>query len=620
MRRLFRRAFDAGDYRQARFFLARLRAIDANHPVLRDLGGELAALAADRLAAAEEAAAAGDPRLAADRVRAAAAVDPDAAGLRRAFGRITGRYQVLKAGVLGLAADRSEGAATRFPPTDAEDRAAFLEVSRLFEIDRVDEAPHYRSPLFEGWEPTDLGRRAAFRLRPRFPDWLPQPPLDAADILAGLRDRLDPASPLHDERLAEEVAAVRQLSPREFEVTFARVPLTTEAVLADPVRVVAPGGGIDLKTPFFPRVPAGGGESGGEDPSNVAVYRRAVPEPDDARPFHVAEVRETAYADGPALMQGWRRGEFDVLVHPRPWDVPELLADETVLAYRSGLPATHAIQLNPASQPLKNAELRRALLLALDRRAILDSAALRVEAAEFAGAPAEQRPKRDRLRSLGRVVSAPFPSFSEATNPLLEPQPQDLPLAYALALAAGKAAGGEVPELTLLAPDDEVAAAAVGEIVATWQRIGLSVNVVVGDAADARAAAGGSGADGGWDLAYRTLRMREPSREIAPLLTNTADVTLESLLTLSDWLRSDLIALERVGNRNDAVAILHDLHRHLRGEGRVIPLWEIDEFVFTRRNVRGPEDGLVHPYQGVARWEVTADLPADDFDLPGSAE
>ena len=622
--RLFRAGFDAGDYRRARFFLARLRAAAPNHRAVGELAGELSAEAGRRLEDALAAERDGDAARAADRARAAARVDPDDAEVRRAFGRLTRRYQVLTAGALGGPADPS----SEYPPVPADaggrpgGAAGGLPAVRGRPVRRLAALP--QSVLLEGWEPTDLGRRAAFRLRPRFPDWLPQPPLSAADVLAGLRDRLDPASPLHDERLAEEIAGVRQLSARDFEVTFARVPLSTEAVLAAPVLVVPPdatsatfevaaktgnGGGdgdvrVELRTPYFPRAAPSADEPG------VTVYRRAVPQPADAAP-RVAEIRERAYPDGPSLMQGWNRGEFDVLVHPRPWDAAALLGDEGLRNAKSSLPATHAIQINPASAPLKNAELRRALLLALDRRAILDSAVLRVEAAELPSAD------KERLRGLGRVVSGPFASFAEATNPLLTPKPQDLPLAYALALAAGKALakdGGEsgVPTLTLLAPDDAVVAAVVGEVAATWERVGIALDVVVGDAADRRHA------EGDWDLAYRILRLREPGREIAPLLTDSEDVTLESLLTVSDWLRRDLIALERAGDRNTAVALLHDLHRHVRGEGRIVPLFEVDEYVFTRPAVRGPEGRLVHPYQGVARWEVLEEPPADDFDLPGS--
>ena len=602
-------AVAADDDREARFFLARLRNRGADHPIARKWDGDFSGKATALLRDAEDAAGAGDPGLAAERIREAARIDPTAEGVARAFARMTRRYQVLTAGVLDLPPeDVLNDEPPPFPPTDAADRGAFLVAGRLFEIDRVDESPHYRSNLFEGWEPTDLGRRATFALRPRFPDWLPQPPLDAADVLAGLRDRLDPDSPLFEERLAEEIAGVRQLSPREFEVIFARVPLHTEAVLAEPVRVLPPGttatadAGADespaptLKTPFFPRV-----RTSGERP-DVAIYRRAVPEPDDSPQFHVAEIREVAYADGPELMQGFRRGEFDLLVHPRPWDLPALLADEGILAFKSSVPAAHVLQINPRSPAMKNAELRKALLLAPDREQIMNDAVFRTAEAQGAG--------------LGRVISAPFPSFSEATNPLLEPRPQDLTLAFALSLAAGKAlgeeTGGAVPELTVLAPDDAVVAGVLDELAATWGRINLKVRVVIGREAAELAAA----EPDGWDLAYRTVRMREPSREIAPLLTNSDAVTLESLLTLSDWLRRDLIELERVGNRNDAVRILHELHRHMRSEVRVIPLFEIDEYVFARTTLRQAEGPLVHPYQGVERWQVDAELPADDFDLP----
>ncbi|WP_171187245.1 ABC transporter substrate-binding protein [Alienimonas chondri] len=608
-------AEQADDMREARFFLARLRNRGPQHPITLKWDGQFSSRAIALLEDAE-AVAADDPSLAAERIREAARIDPTAEGVARAFTRYTRRYQVLTAGVLDLPpAEVSEDRPPPFPPTDAADRGSFLMSSRLFEIDRVDEAPHYRSNLLEGWEPTDLGRRASFRLRPRFPDWLPQPPLDAADVLAGLQDRLDPASPMFEERLAEEISGVRQLSPREFEVIFARVPLRTEGILAEPVKVLprqvtkrdsaegdaeagdaAPPPGATLKTPFFPRVPDSADQPG------VAVYRRAVPEPADSPQFHVAEVREKAYSDGPALMQAFRRGEFDLLVHPRPWDVPTLLKDESVLSFKSSVPAAHVLQINPRSAVMKNAELRKALLLAPDRKSIMNDAVFRTAEAQSAG--------------LGRVISAPFPSASEATNPLLRPRSQNLTLAFALSLAAARSLGEEgapgVPELTILAADDTVVAGVLDELAATWQRIGLKVRVVSGG--DAAKLAAESPED--WDLAYRTLRMREPAREIAPLLTNSDDVTLDSLLMLSDWLRRDLIALERVGNRNDAVELLHDLHRHMRSEVRVIPLFEIDEYVFARTTVRNVEGPLVHPYQGVERWQVDAELPTDDFELP----
>ena len=590
-------AVAADDYRQARFFLARLRARGPDHPVAQKWNADLSGKAAALLAEANAAADADDPRTAAHRVREAARIDPTAEGVARAFARMTRRYQVLTAGVLDLPPEEVlDDEPPPFPPTDAADRGKYLVASRLFEIDRVDDSPHYRSQLFEGWEPTDLGRRATFRLRPRFPDWLPQPELDAAEVLAGLRDRLTPGSPLFEERLAEEIAGVRQLSPREFEVDFTRVPLRTEAVLADPVRVLdGDGDRPELKTPFFPRARTS------DDRPGTATYRRAVPEPAESGEFHVAEVREVAYPDGPQLMQGFRRGEFDLLVHPRPWDVPDLLAGENVLAFKSSLPAAHVLQINPLSAPLKNAELRKALLLALDRGQIMNDAVLRTDEARAAG--------------LGRVISAPFPSFSEATNPLLDLREQNLTLAFALSLAAGKALDrdrGAVPELTILAPDDAVVAGVLAELAATWERIGIRVRFVVGGDAAALA----MDKPEAWDLAYRTVRMREPAREIAPLLTNSESVTLDSLLTLSDWLRRDLIALERAGNRNDAVAVLHDLHRHMRSEVRVIPLFEIDEYVFARTTLRNAEGPLVHPYQGVERWQVDAQLPTDDFDLP----
>ena len=593
----------AGDPRRARFYLARLARRLPDHPATQGWTGKFRDRAAALRDEAEATSRDGDDRAAARLIADAAEQWPALDGLPTVFRRLTNRHQVLRVATLRLAAVPDGGRPTRFPPDRADERERFLTVAELFELDRVNETPHYRSRFFEQWEPTDLGRRASFTLRSTFPPDVPLTAPTAAAVLNSLRGRLTPGSPLYDERFADVVAELDVRSPTEFEVVFARNPLRTESLLNVPVAVER-GDGVEILTRPFERT-ADDADAPGRD--DVAVYRRAVPEAGAASDRHVAEVRETAYPGYAAAVRALLQNEADYLTHVRPWDVPRFRADEAYTPHRAAVPDTHLLQVNPRSVPLKNAELRRALLMAVDRGEILEDVVLRPFPlpGKSKSDPAVAR-RLAEIRSLGRVVSGPFPSGSDAYNPLLAPRPQELTIAFALALAAKRALGGadgaDLPELVLVAPPDEVIREVVDRITATYARIGIRVRVVHDTSPEASD-------PGGWDLAYRTVRMRDPARELGPFLTLTDSVSLESLLDLSDWLRGDLLALERAGDRVAAVSLLHDLHRHLRAEAVLIPLFEVDGYSVSRDSVVGAADTLVHPYQGVEGWSVRTDPP-----------
>ena len=76
-------------------------------------------------------------------------------------------------------------------------------------------------------------------------------------------------------------------------------------------------------------------------------------------------------------------------------------------------------------------------------------------------------------------------------------------------------------------------------------------------------------------------------------------------------LRQKLIALEDETNWNAAVRQLQELHQDLWGEALWIPLFEVDDFLVVRKNIRGLAEAPVHPYHGVEEWIVDPWYPTE---------
>src|SRR5690606_14853060 len=209
-------------------------------------------------------------------------------------------------------------------------------------------------------------------------------------------------------------------------------------------------------------------------------------------------------------LQGLLQGEVSMLTALQPSDVDRLQSDGRFFVQRYALPVTHLIQFHPRSKPLRSRELRRALGYGLNRLQILQEEVLK-------GAPADR----------ARLITGPYPKRSVAENRSTPEIPYDPAVSTALALAARKALGGKLPELTLLCDPDPIAQAAARICVAQWAERGLTVRLV---SPEADAAAPES-----WDLCYRLLRMAEPSVELWPLLTLEPRARVESLRHLPHW-------------------------------------------------------------------------------------
>jgi hypothetical protein len=586
----------AHDDREARHYLGQLARIEPQHETAekwkRALETESQSLMDSALQAAR------DKRYpeAVTAIDRAACVWPKVLGLAEAHLRICERYQRLSVGTLSLAGDESS-----LPwPTLADQRATRLEQFDLFDVDRVDDATHYGSRLLEQWEPTDLGRRAFFTLRRTSARWESRPNLTAASFMSTMRALIDPSSPAFDERFASYVDAVQLRSPQELEVRFSRAPPRLEPLFRFPISAA----GAE-RTAGAERSNSGdAGRSGlgrvlsrrferSSRSADGAVFRRLFPQPDGLEEYQLAEVDEHRY-DSPQLeIQALLRGDVSMLLDLPPWALESVRKDTRFFVLDYAIPTTHVLQFNPNSQPLKCRELRLALSYAVDAQRILS-----------------QRILRSPDSSAGRLSTAPFATTSYAYNGLLTRREFNASMAFSLRAAAVKRLK-TIPPLRLVCERDPEAQSAAAEIIAQWKRVGIVVELVqTAPHSGTPQAARGSLE---WDIAYRKLRMEEPLVELWPFLTVDSGARLESLRAAPDWLRMELLDLDNAPDWKSVVGRLQTLHAHLYAEVGYIPLWEVDDAIVLRKNVRDfPAFKFVNSYQDVERWIVQSWFPEDE--------
>ena len=579
-------AVNGGDFRQARYFLRRLQQIAQKTPVYAKYTSDLAQRASRILRQAKQAQADGKLPEAVTLVEEAARIWPDTNGLASSLKSITERYQRVKVGVTRL-----PGGPTSYPfETAADERHRRLTQIPLFEVASLDGgAARYRTRFFDEWMPYDLGRTMRFTLRQTRQPWESQPVLLGWPITDRLTERLTPEHPRFDERFAGYVDSMTVESPFEFTISFRRVPPRLEALLTEPIVAAPPAEGeapTGDTTNFTPLPP--GAFQPTQRTERETVYRRYYPEPEPQRVYHVAEVVETLYPNAEAAVTAFEYGEVDVLPTPPVWIARRLLNDpESQAKYfiqQHAIPETHVMQFNPQSKLLRSKELRRALQYATPCRRILEEVMLREE---------------NGLQ--GRLIAGPFPSNSRANAVGVEPRPYDpyaglaLTLAARNSLTAQKVIEGDLPTLRLLVPPDPVIREAVEQIMENWSRIGIGTELV---AEDDTAAYG----EGRWDLIYRRIQMTEPIAQLWPFLTLQPTARIDDLAPLPDWLKQEIIALDRAADYSRAEDRVKTLHRHLALEAALIPLWEIDQYTLYRKNLRNFAIEPIHCYDDIDQW------------------
>lgn len=325
----------------------------------------------------------------------------------------------------------------------------------------------------------------------------------------------------------------------------------------------------------------------------VAMFRRTRAQSPTARQIHVNDVVEVRYDSWEKSLQGLLRGEVTLLPTVDLRDLKGLQDDGRFFVMQYSLPQSHFLMFQSKTVALRDGQLRRALLHAVPRERLLRDIVLKE-------APAAH----------GRLVTSPFASQSYGYNRLLKAPTYDPQLAAALALTAKKQLGGALPTLRLLCPADPVLRDAARAMIAEWKRVGITVTLV-DEAAPERTGSRDAGPREDWDICYRTARFIEPISDIWPLLTLQTEARVAALQPLPERTRRMLLELERTIDWTTATALLHRLLGDLLTEARYVPLWEVDEYLVTRKNLLGVPVRPIHTYDEIERWTLQSWYPQD---------
>jgi hypothetical protein len=521
---------------------------------------------------------------------------PELSELLPVYNRLAVRRQRLRVGVVELPSPIPVTAPVVL--SSAELRRRQLTQTPLFEPARLEnKVVRYESRFFSDWEPTELGHSVLFRLRSYRLPGESQPVQTAAGLVWGLGSRMSPRSAAYDARFAATVESLEVRSPFDLAVRFQLVPLRPEALFAFPcppsnagepghLRGTGPEEGREPSVTTYPFQLHTAGEE-------RAVYRRTVPDPENTPDHRISEVIESKYESHARAIQGLLRGEVSLLPRVPAHAVRGLNLKPEFFLQSYALPTTHVLQFNPHNKALAARTLRRALVYALNRPQILELVFLHEEPG-----------------SLGRVISAPFPTTSYAYSSdgarRIEPHKYDPALAYSLAKTAEKELSAKLPVLRLVCgPELEVQAAAA-RIIEFWKVAGIPAELRVTPSV-ALATAGPED----WDIVYRADVVAEPLVELWPYLALTTSTETAALGHLPTWLRKQLLELDRVGDQSSAAELLHLLHELFWAEVHLIPLWEIDETLVYRKNIRGVPERPVSTYQKIERWKVEPWFPRE---------
>jgi tetratricopeptide (TPR) repeat protein len=568
-------AAEKEDYPQAHHHLERLRALYPENPSVANISNGLEQRAQEMLTKAEEAYKAGRFAEAPDSAETAVAMWPKLKNLKARHKPIVERYQRMHVGVVRLT-----GEPVAYPiPSDAELREENLRHLPLFSLDRMQGGTaQYRTRYFNEWEPMDLGKRMRFELKQNRQPWETQPLLDAPTVVAMLTDRANPEHAEFDERIAGLIRSIEVTSPTEFTITFERVPSRLEAIFAS----ILPPDDLEESSSGF-RI--------AESDAEHTVFRRARQEPTGLQQYHLAEIVEHKFPSFDRVVQSLLRGEISMAPNLPDWHVRRLQADDKVtkdffiLPY--AVPTTHLVLYHPDSPAGKSRELRRALSYGIDREKLLKETIL-----------------RDPNSAHGRLIDSPFPKQSYGNSLQAKPLKYDLSAALAMSVAAARSLGeksGEVPKLRMVAPPTLTERAAAQVMIRSWKRIGIEVELVPDD----------EGPQAKYDLIYRVGILPEPVVDWWPIVTLNRRATLADLAKKPDWLRQQLIELDRSSDWGRVVTQSQELHRRLSIDATYLPLFEVNSFMVVRKNARGLSPRPMHCYDAIEGWILDAWIPGE---------
>ncbi len=561
----------SGDLRAAQMLLVRLRKDYASKPldVVERWDAEFRRQASEMQEKAKVALAEGRMREARSLATQMLAIQPDLTGGKELLAEIIRVYPMMRIGVF----QKSQ----RPDPTSLSDWAARRSgalVSRpLFQFRNTGpEGGDYDFSLGKFSQSDD---RRELEL-----NFTKSTSLYSPDVAEWLMARADPKGKVYRASWASLLQDIRMESPERLIVRLRKPHVLPHALLQWPLEELPAVAGTTSAALY----------KLASNTDAESSFRWGLSEkPDAGRPV---EIVEKFYDDPRKAVSDMLRGEIDIIDQLFPSDAKTLRSIPGIKVDTYALPSIHMLVPRSDHRYLREATFRRALMYGINRQAVLQD--------EILGGDTE----------IGsQIISGPFPigksdndQLSYAYNQAISPMPYDRTLSKLLFILAEKdiasaAARKKVPvppfeKLKLGVPDVEFAKTAGEAFVQQWGIIGIPVELVV-------LPRGVTNPDVPVDLLYVTASIWEPATDIERLLGPDGVAA-----TNDPFIVQALGTLRTSRNWTEVRRSLQDLHRLIDDHLPVLPLWQVNDALAYRTNVRGLTTKPMTLYQGLEKWRI----------------
>jgi len=241
-------------------------------------------------------------------------------------------------------------------------------------------------------------------------------PFNAAAAAASIKFLANPATAMLVAREFRGISEVRVVDNLTLDIV-SRVPDPLLPQKLTVAAIVEPTSWATLGSEEFARRPIGTGSYRLEDWGKGNLHAVLTAAKASWRPPHVDRIEIVPSSEPLSRVQALTSGQFDIIVGLDPEDVSSLKG-QGYLVYSADLPSVYAIafrSVRPDSSPIKNALVREALNLAIDRQAIV----------------------RTLFKGLAKPASQGATAGVVGFNPELRPIPYDPDRAKALLTQAG---------------------------------------------------------------------------------------------------------------------------------------------------------------------------------------
>lgn len=299
---------------------------------------------------------------------------------------------------------------------------------------------------------------------------------------------------------------------------------------------------------------------------------------------------EQLYRSASAAVDDLLQGNIDVVDRVSIGDIARLKEDPKIAVRPYALPTVHLLIPKIRSEELgHDLDFRAGLSHLIDRGLIVNDVICngsQIDGCTPISGPFPIGTEDNDQISYGYDLRTKPIAFNEAlgrvlTDLSMQPKPPKRETAL------------KAPSLTIVHPQSSMAANACGAIARNWSQAGF--------ATETRALKPGESipTDPNWDFLYLEVTIEEPLADAHQLIGNRGaakDVSapIEQTLRMLNYARS----------WRTACADLRRLHRQVRIDLSVIPLWQVTEHYAFRNSARNVGRDLIHLYQNVGRWKI----------------